>query len=60
MSVTDEHRMSPSKILSKTKKADDKTAKKDGDEDDKKKAGAGRKGNAMLDYIAKCKANAKG
>ncbi len=50
MSVTDEHRISPSKILSKTKKPADK--KDDKDSDDKKPSG---KGNAMLDFIAKHK-----
>jgi hypothetical protein len=52
MSVTDEHRMSPSKILAKTKKPETKEDK-DGDKD--KKQGGAKKGNAMLDFIAKCK-----
>jgi len=57
MSVTDEHRMSPSKILSKTKKVEAEEDK-DGDKD-KKQGGAAKKGNAMLDFIAKCKSTAK-
>lgn len=58
MSVTDEHRMSPSKILSKTKKpeADDD---KDGDKDKKQGGKGGGKKNAMLDFIADCKSKSK-
>lgn len=55
MSVTDEHRISPSKILAKTKKAGEKEP--DNDADDKKKPNS--KGNAMLDFIAKHKKAAK-
>lgn len=53
MSVTDEHRFSPSKILTKTKKTDGKDKEPDNDKDDKKSGKS--KGNAMLDFIARNK-----
>lgn len=55
MSVTDEHRISPSKILSKTKKAEAKEDK-DGGKDKKPGTADAPKSNAMLDFISKCKA----
>lgn len=51
MSVTDEHRFSPSKILAKSKKSDGKDKESDNDKDDKK----GVKRNALIDFIAKSK-----
>jgi len=59
MSVTDEHRISPSKILAKAKKAE-AAEDKDDDKDKKHSGAAGRKSNGMLDFIAKCKSKAKG
>jgi hypothetical protein len=58
MSVTDEHRMSPSKILAKTKKAKE-SEDKDGDKDKKQGGADSPKSNAMLDFISKCKSKAK-
>ncbi len=51
MSVTDEHRMSPSKVLAKKKSE----KKPDDDKDDKKGADKGTKRNALIDFIAKSK-----
>lgn len=58
MSVAEEHRMSPSKVLVKTKKAE-AAEDKNGDNDKKQSGKANPKSNAMLDFIAKCKKNAK-
>lgn len=44
---------SPSEILRKTKKAEDK--KPDEKDDDKKAPAKGGKRNALIDFIAKCK-----
>lgn len=69
MSVTDEHRVSPSKILTKLKKSDDtdkdgpsqktRTNKQGDDDHDEKMPAKSGKSNALIDFIAKAKKSAR-
>jgi hypothetical protein len=55
MSVTDEHCISPSKVLTKSKKAPPAEVDKDGDKDVKQGGKINKKSNALVDFISRNK-----